>query len=252
MAKAIAIFGLIVIASSGASGQSLPAFEVASVRMNRAAGGHVSAEFLPGGERFTATNASLGQLIVMAYGITPLQLGPVDPFLFEKYDIQAKAGRAVTRKEMLLMLQALLRNRFGLSIRREMRDLPAYALVVNKRGPRLRVDHDELPWDLSRVRGNEQGSGRLVFQHESMEDFAFALSTLTIIGRVVVDKTGLTDSYNFELNFMPPNRGADPAANDGAPSIFTALQEQLGLRLESRQEPVEFLVIEHIERPAGN
>jgi uncharacterized protein (TIGR03435 family) len=135
---------------------TLPAFEVASVRVNRAVGGHASAEFLPGGERFTATNASLGRLIVMAYGTTPLQLGPMDPLLFEKYDIQAKAARAVTRKEMLQMLQALLANRFRLSIRRKMRELPAYALVVGKRGPRLRIDHDELPWDLSRVRGSEQ------------------------------------------------------------------------------------------------
>ena len=252
VAKAIAIVSLIALTPGRTQGQSLPTFEVASVRMNRTVGGRSSAEITPGNDRFAATNTSLGQLILIAYGVTPHQLGPLDRFIYEKYDIQAKAARGVGRKEMLLMLQALLADRFKLSIRREMRDLPAYALTVDKRGPTLRLSKEQHPWSLSRVRGNEQKSGRMIFENESMPDLAFALSTLVVVGRVVVDETGLTGNYDFELTFAPPDTFADAAANQGAPSIFTAVREQLGLRLEVRRAPIEFLVIEHVERPSEN
>jgi uncharacterized protein (TIGR03435 family) len=241
-----------LIAAAGVLGQSLPAFEVASVRMNRTAGGPASAEFAPGGERFTATNTSLGQLIVMAYGVTPRQVAPLEPIIYEKYDIQAKAVRAVTRKEMLRMLQALLAERFKLSIRHEMRELPVYALVVGKGGPKLQMSKEQLAWSLSRSRGYEPASGRITFENESMPDFASVLSSLVVIGRVVVDQTRLTGEYDFELTFSPPDRLSDPSTTQDAPSIFTAVQEQLGLRLEAQKVPVEFLVIEHVERASGN
>src|ERR1700677_134662 len=120
MVQAIAVVSLIVAA--GVVGQSLPEFEVASVRMNRTPGGRTAVEFSPGGERFTATNTPLGQLIVTAFGVTPQQVSPLDPAIYEKYDIQATAGHPVTRKEMSRMLQALLADRFRLSIRHEMRE----------------------------------------------------------------------------------------------------------------------------------
>lgn len=252
MGPAIPIVGLIVFTLGGALGQSLPAFEVASVRINRAEGGRASAEFAPGGERFTATNTPLGQLIVMAYGVTPRQVTPLDPVVYEKYDIQATSDHAVSREEMLRMLQALLAERFKLRFHREMRVLPAYALVVDKRGPKLQVSKEQLPWTLSRSRGNEPRSGRIIFESESMPDFAATLSTLVVIGRVVVDKTGLSGSYDFELNFAPPDRLSDPSMSQDAPSIFTAVQEQLGLRLELQNAPVEVLVIEHVEKASDN
>jgi uncharacterized protein (TIGR03435 family) len=92
----------------------------------------------------------------------------------------------------------------------------------------------------------------MIFENESMPDFAFALSTLVVVGRVVVDKTELTGSYDFKLNFAPPDRLSDPSTAQDAPSIFTAVQEQLGLRLEAQKAPVEFLVIEHVERASDN
>jgi len=208
------------------------------------------------GERFTATNTSLGQLIVTAYGITPQQVSPLDPAIYEKYDVQARADHPVTRRDMLPMLQALLADRFRLGIRREMREQSVYALVIDKRGdkrgPKLQMSKEDLPWTLSRARGNEQSSGRMIFENESMPDFAFALSTLVVVGRVVVDKTELTGSYDFKLNFAPPDRLSDPSTAQDAPSIFTAVQEQLGLRLEAQKAPVEFLVIEHVERASDN
>src|SRR5260370_41731728 len=151
---------------------------------------------------------------------------------------------------MLRMLQTLLADRFKLSIRREMRELPAYALVAEKHGPKLHLSEQQLPWTLSRARGYEPKSGRIIFENESMPDFASVLSTLVVIGRVVVDKTGLKGNYNFELTFTPPDRLTDPETSPDAPSIFTAVREQLGLRLEPHRAPVEGLVIEHVERPA--
>lgn len=251
MGKPIPIVSLIAFNVGAVLGQSLPAFEVASVRMNRTAGGHASVEFSPGGERFTATNTSLAQLIVIAYGVTPRQVAPLDPVIYEKYDVQATSDRAVTRKDMVQMLQALLADRFKLRIHREMREQSVYALVVDRRGPKLQLSKLDLPWTLSRARGNEQRSGRMAFENEAMPDFAFALSTLVVVGRVVVDKTGLTGNYDFKLNFAPPDRMSAPS-NQDAPSIFTAVQEQLGLRLEAQKAPVEFLVIEHVERASDN
>ena len=245
--RAIAIVSL--MADAGVLGQSLPGFAVASVRLSRTSGGRESVEFSRGGERFTVTNTSLGQLIVTAFDVTPQQVSPLDPVIYEKYDVQATAGHPVTRREMLPMLQALLVDRFRLSIRREMREQSVYALVVDKRGPKSKED---LPWTLSRARGNEQSSGRMTFENESMPDFAFALSTLVVVGRLLVDKTGLTGNYDFKLNFAPPDRMSDLSTTRDLPSIFTALQEQLGLRLEPQKAPVEFIVIEHVERASDN
>ncbi len=250
--RAIAVAGLIVFISGGVLGQSSPAFDVASVRMNRTSGVRTSVEFLPGGEKFAATSAPLGQFIAMAYGVTPRQISPIDAIISERYDLQAKTGHPVTRKEMLLMLQTLLADRFKLSVHREMRELPAYALRTTKRGPKLKLSKEQLPWTLSRARGNEQKSGRMIFENESMSDFAYALSTLVVVGRVVIDKTGLTGNYDFELTFAPPARPSDIPASQDAPSIFTAVQEQLGLKLEAQKAAVEFLVIDHVERPTDN
>jgi uncharacterized protein (TIGR03435 family) len=252
MGPAIPIVSLFALTVGRVLGQSLPAFEVASIRMNRTAGGRESVEFSPGGERFTATNTSLGQLIVTAFGVTPRQVSPLDPVIYEKYDVQAKADHPVTRPDVLRMLQALLANRFKLSIHREMRVQSVYGLVVDKRGLKVPLSKEDLPWTLARARGNEQRSGRMTFENESMPDFAYALSTLVVVGRVVVDKTGLTGNYDFKLNFAPPDRMSDPATNRDDPSIFTALQEQLGLRLEAQKAPVEFLVVEHVERASDN
>jgi len=250
--RTTAILNLVVLASSGAIAQSLPVFDVASVRMSRNAAGRGSAEFSLGGERFTATNTSLGQLILIAYGITPLQVGPFVPPIYGKYDIQANVEHPVTRKEVLMMLQALLRDRFNLRTHWETRQLPTYALRVNKQEPKLKLSKEQIPWNLSRLNGNEIKHGQMIFQSESMQDFASVLSTLVVVGRVVVDETGLTGQYDFALNFAPPDGITDFPTNESAPSIFTAMKEQLGLRLDPRRAPIQFLVIEHVERASEN
>lgn len=259
--------GLLASIPCGVWGQispTPPAFEVASIKLNKTAVRGGSMDFSRGGERFTMTNMPLGALIVAAWNITVRQLsGPID-FLSEKYDVAAKAEHPVSSNEMIQMIQTLLVDRFKLQLRRENREVPVYALVVAKGGMKIRASTApecggpplRIP---SRAGGAEQGSGHLIFRNESMPDLAWALSRTVAIGdRVVVDSTGLEGCYDFELTFgrdRTPTAAADagdPAAQRDGPSIFSALQEQLGLKLEPQKAPVEFLVIDHVERPSAN
>ena len=217
-------------------------------------------DFPPGGDRFTATDVSLGALVLTAYSVTPQQCscqGSALPVLSERFDIQAKAEHALSRGEMLGMLRSLLKERFKLEIHRETKEFEAYSLVVEKGGPRLHLTdvpqaNDAAPLNPYHARGLAPGGGYLVFKDETMEYFAWRLSTLVILGgRVVVDKTGLDGHYDFELKFRPePPDAAGPAAD--APSIFTALSEQLGLRLQPQKVPLDLLTVEHAERPTEN
>jgi uncharacterized protein (TIGR03435 family) len=158
----------------------------------------------------------------------------------------------VKRDEMLRLLQSLLEERFKLVLRREKKEFPGYALVVEQAGPRLHASDaphsdDAAPLNPYRARGLEPSAGYLVFKNETMPDFAWRLSTLVILGgRVVVDKTGLDGRYDFDLKFAPDSPNAD------GPSIFTAIREQLGLRLEARKIPLEVLSVERAERPTDN
>jgi uncharacterized protein (TIGR03435 family) len=227
---------------------------VASIKPNRITSGRPIAEFLSGGERFTASNISLANLIIIAYGITPRQIDSLPPITFEKYDVLASTEHSVPRDEMLRMLQTLLADRFQLRVHREVRELPYYALVVDKHGPKLQRSEEQLPWNLTRSRGSEQdisGVSQITFTSESMADFASVLSTLLAVGRMVIDKTGLSGSYDFGLKYTRADRPIPPSDAD-APSIFTAMQEQLGLRLEPAKGPVEILMIDHVQRPDEN
>jgi uncharacterized protein (TIGR03435 family) len=231
-----------------------PTFEVASIRPNHTTGGRPNAEFLSGGQRFAATNISLANLIIVAYGITPRQIGPLPPITFEKYDILASTDHPVSRDQMRRMIQSLLADRFKLKIHPESKELSVYELVVDKHGPKLQRGQGQLPWNLTRSRGSEQdigGVNHITFTDESMADFASVLSTLLAVGRMVIDKTGLSGNYDFGLKYTRADRPIPPSDAD-APSIFTAMQEQLGLRLEPAKGPVEILVVDHVERPDEN
>ena len=267
MGRIIARAGLIAFMSLGACGQVATApsvFEVASVRLNKTGTRGGSMDFSKGGERFTATNMPLGALVLVAYNVTVRQLSGPGASLSEKYDIAAKAEHAVSADEMLHMLQALLVDRFKLVVRQETKEVPVYALTIGKGGPKLRQgDPPEregaTPRTPSHAGGTEPRSGHLIFKNESMSDFAWALSRTAGIGdRVVVDNTGLKGNYDFELTFERDSRppaGADvrePAIRLQGPSIFSALQEQLGLKLESKKAPIEFLIIDYVEKPSEN
>jgi uncharacterized protein (TIGR03435 family) len=248
--RAVAVAGLLAAGLWGQSG-----FEVASVRANRTGARGGSFDFPPGRDRLSLTNMPLGALILVAYDITVRQLSGASELVSERYDVQAKAEKPVSPDEMRAMIRALLADRFRFAAHRESREVPVYSITVAKGGPRLRTSSGSetaalTPRIPSRASGNEAGAGHLVFRNESMSDFAWALSRMAGIGdRVVIDRTGLDGQYDFELTFA--REPAPPAIPEG-PSIFSAIQEQLGLRLESGKALVAFLVIDRIERPSAN
>lgn len=232
-----------------------PAFEVASVKPNTA-GGRMSVE--TSGDRFTAFDIGLGPLVLIAYDLTVQQISGLDHTFDERYDIVAKAGHRVHSAEMRQMLQSLLADRFKFQAHWETREVPVYSLTLAKGGPKLRHSapaEDDIP----RVRtpdsagGTETPSG-VSYTRESMADFAWALSRMRRIGdRPVVDNTGLKESYDFTLAFdrnpVPPSGTDDPLPG---PDVFSAVQEQLGLKLEPAKAPVRILVIDHAERASAN
>ena len=228
-------------------------FEVASVKLNRTGARGSSATPSPGGRRFSATNAPLIMLVMLAYNVTQRQIaGLPNSFNAEGYDIEAKSDHPVSYQQQMRMLQTLLADRFKLTLHRETKELPVYAMVVAKGGPKLRENPDQ--GDPLVTRGAK--AGEQVFKNYPMPRFAFILSVQ--LDRSVEDRTGLTGSYDFTLAYTRDRvgpgvlEGREERPNSDTPSIFVALREQLGLRLESAKGPVETLVIDHVERPSQN
>ncbi len=207
-------------------------FEVASVKPNLSGGGHSDTD--TDGNLLRMKNVTLKACITWAFRVTDAQVsGP--PWLeTERFDIVAKAESGSPQPKMM---EALLAERFKLAVHREMKELTVYALVVGKNGPKLKkVDPGEDDTTSRR--------GHLTAQKVSMDRLARFLAGPNVkLGRPVVDQTGLEGVYDFNLDWTP--EGTEPG---NVPSIFIALQEQLGLRLEARKSPVEVLFVDHVER----
>jgi uncharacterized protein (TIGR03435 family) len=240
-------------------------FDVASVKQSKP-GSHPNwIQFFPGG-RFTATNATLKGIIEAAYHIRDFQLSGTPTWIdSEMYNIEAKPGAPCKRDQARMMLRALLAERFKLTLRHEAKEISVYALVLAKHGPKL----SELKRNPTDEDGNFRiGAGALNGQGVSMSDLADALSRL--MDRTVLDRTGLEGIFDLKLTWTPESdKPSDHPGEDGGqrprseerelprpdpngPSIFAALQDQLGLKIESQKGPVEIFVIEHVERPAEN
>ncbi len=195
----------------------------------------------------------------------------------DHYNINAKAeGNPSPEMMQGPMLQALLEERFKLKIRRETRSEPVYTLTVAKGGAKLQQAKECTPIDrtkpLEPVRPRQKqycgsprrsgiilsGGSNITFDSHGVSLDEFSKSLASILGRPVVNKTGIAGEFDFELEFLPDESSAGIRLHlphsDGAdaPSIFTALQEQLGLRLESTRGLGEFLVIDSVERPSEN
>lgn len=233
-----------------------PAFEVASVKPNKSGDNSISIRRQPGG-RVTVTNAPLRMLITFAYDLREHQLSGGPGWLnSDRYDIVAKADNPnPTEAEMKLMFQTLLADRFQMKAHRETKELPVYAVTVGKNGPKLsKADPAGQGPQMS------MGRGQLKAKKASIEQLAKLLGNQ--LGRTVLDKTGLAGDFDFELTWTPdvtgplgPKEGGvdgPPPADPAGPSIFTAIQEQLGLKLESQKGPVEILVIDSVERASEN
>ena len=260
-----------------AQAPSSPAFEVASVKVNTSGENRALFGNAPGG-RFNATNVPLRSLIAAAYGSPqPLPnfriIGGPSWIDSDRFDIVAKAAdnsQPGAPDNVFMMLRTLLIDRFKLVAHRETRELTLYELVLarsdKKLGPQLRptvVDcvparrGGPLPAPQPNGRptcGMLGGAGRIAGGGADIDQLAAQLSRL--LNSTVLDKTGLSGQYDVDLTFTPELLSAGgpppPGVDPNGPSVFTALQEQLGLKLQSGRGPVDVLVIDHVEHPTEN
>jgi uncharacterized protein (TIGR03435 family) len=258
----------------GSASVALPKFDVISVKPDKTGGNGIRSGLTPDG--ISVTNAPLHLLLTQAYGVSDDQIvGEPDWSRTARFDIEAKVAeadvpalKALTFDQRRLQAQQVLTERFGLVVHHETRQLPEFVLTLSKGGPKLAAaktdpDHPMPPGNRGSFRLNNNPAGRrLQAQGARVDGLSPLLSNET--GRTVVDKTGLTGNYDFTLTWTPdPSAGGerpqDPGAGDIAqpsgdngPTLFTALEEQLGLKLESTKGPVDVLVIDHVEMPAGN
>jgi len=232
------------------------AFEVASVKLSKPGGRSGGIRPLPGGQTYIAQNAPVKLIMKLMFHLTDQQIsGAPSWFDTEFYDVEAKAEHPSTLEQLHQMFQSLLIERFKIQFHRETRELPTYLLTVDKSGSKMKVNNS--PNDFSDFPLRAAGRGKMLGERESMSHFAWSLAQQ--LGRPVVDKTGLDGNYDFTFEFTPEPVGLKgaieardaPPASD-SPSIFVALKEQLGLKLESHKGPVEILVIDHAEKPSEN
>ena len=241
------------------------AFEVASIKPSKAGDSHSGTSL--GDGRFTARNTTLQTLMQYnAFGISAAQITGQPGWLStERFDIDAKLDDAVVEQMknlsteaetlwMRQMVQQMLADRFKLAFHWETQQFAVYALVVGKNGSKIQRTKN-VDGGPSASWGNGKLTAKCVTTEKLAQTLSIALSRE--LGRMVVDKTGLEGKYDLTLEWSPDNRSAamTDAANESAPpgpSIFTAVQEQLGLKLESTKAPVETVVIDHIEQPSEN
>jgi len=239
------IFAAALLAAALAA-QPAPRFEVAVIRPSASApGAGTSFETFEGG-RVRIQNEPVKLLLRVAFRLQNAQIAGGPNWLdTEPYDVEAKTGRPekITPDQMGPLMQNLLAERFRLKFHREMRELPVLALLVAKGGPKLdTASEGEAPGAHTH---NVPGGSQMVGTAVSMELLANYIGNR--MGRIVVDRTALSGSYDFTLNWAP-----DQAADSAAPPLVMALREQLGLRLESQRALLEVLVIDSIERPSAN
>ena len=221
----------------------LPAFDAASVRASK--------RLVPGNKSVNPngivySNVTLSDCLEAAWNVKRYQISGPEWLQSDTYDITAKVESEADKERMMLMLRTLLADRFKLTLHRETRERAVYALVVTKNGPKLHAADDDSNFDSAFV------DGGIAFRKRSMSDLADYLSGVSVVDRPVLDKTGLQGRFDFTLRLFedrPGMTGFDKKfAMKDAEHIFTDLQEQLGLKLESSKAPVEILVIEHAEK----
>jgi uncharacterized protein (TIGR03435 family) len=220
-------------------------FEVASIKRHPEPI-TFSADPMVKGNRMTATASTLVDMITVAYHVRYDQISGAPAWAkSEHYDLEARAGnQSITREQMRPMLEALLAERFQLRVHRETREVPMFALVVGKSGPKLK---ESSPEEEPKGQITADGSGmHMEVCQGTMAQLAARLSG-NGAGRPVMDRTGLQANYSFKLDWVN-NAGSESEL----PSLSVALQDQLGLRLESTKGASEVIVIDSAERPSAN
>jgi uncharacterized protein (TIGR03435 family) len=248
------------------------AFEVASIKPNKSGSGSSSINTNAGSLR--ASNVTLRRLITRSYRLLDFQvIGGPDWIGTERFDIEARAeagampppgtADSVARENIMAgMIQSLLEERFQLKSHREMRELPVFALTLGKDGSKLQSTVEGRPGPGGITNGSTHTNGTAA--GVEMSGSGVSIDRLvgllaSQVGRPIIDKTNLAGTYDFSLKFAPPQptsvaagANADSATEPVGPSLFTAIQEQLGLKLESTKGPVEVLVIDSVQKPTEN
>jgi len=230
-------------------------FEVASIKPSAPGGRGVRVEMAPGG-RLDESNITVKFLIQQAYNVKDFQISGGPGWInSERYDLVAKADGDVGRMDQIRpLIQKLLADRFQLTIHRGTKELPIYALVVGKNGPKLKESAANNP-------GPQIRMGRGLIEGQGMGMDMLASELARALGRTVLDRSDLKGQYDIKLEFTPedgpahgPGDGpeAAPPPDTTGPSIFTALQEQLGLKLETSKGPVPIIIIDRVEKPTEN
>jgi uncharacterized protein (TIGR03435 family) len=263
----------------GANGAPWPSFEVASIKLDTSGVPQRLFQF-PSVGRFHTINMPAKDIIQFAYNIKPAQLDGAPPWTSSQaWVIDAKVDDAMmpdfqklSRQQQIdqvrLMLRSLLADRFKLVLDHQTKDAPIYALVVSKGGPKLTpTAYKGTPGEPPPPGTPRESSPHLLIGGDGISAVNQPMSGLANIlaavpdlgGRTVVDQTGITGNYDFELKFTvnigpkgAPTGDDAAATTDSGLSVFTALQDQLGLRLESTRGPVDMYTVEHIEQPAEN
>jgi len=241
---------LFLLTMPHAQGQS---FDVASIRpsITWSKGGEGSTsrseiEYDP--TNLALRNINLEGMIQWAYALQPFQISAPNKLPDERYDVRAKSEAPVSLAQMRVMLQDLLATRFKLTVRREPKKTSVFELVVAKGGPKLSQDKsNELPVSYARENLPRVADGDFIFTNTSLAEFAEQLSQLRPIGQPVLDRTGIQGSYHIRL------KGAASAIlqTDG-PSLFTLVEQQLGLKLVAAKDVVPILIVDHDGRPSEN
>ncbi len=247
--KFLLLLAILVAPQLAQAQTSTATFEVATIKpTGPSTDGHTHINYPPG-DRFSAANITVVALMQWAYDMPEKQILDGPPWLAAThFDFQAKAdseqikGLTVEHDRELKrrMVQGLLEDRFHLTLHRETRTLPAYDLIVAKGGSKLQP---------AKSNGKTIGIGRTYFNGEGLTMPLIAEELSLIAGRVVVDKTNLTGRYDLKLQWTPDDA---PVTDNSAPSLFTAIQEELGLKLESAKEAAPVLIIDHVELPTPN
>lgn len=256
MRQALLAIALLILALGGVNAQDAgnpQTFEVVSVKIRTETGRGPNTS---SPDRYNRLNTSLRGLVQDAYGLQPYEIagGPEWVTGAVRFDVMAKASFVPSRVQMRLMVQHMLRERFALRTHRESREMPTYELRIARADGRLGEKLTKTTVDCAAVECRptliarpRPGGMTLHYQAKGVDSGELAAWLSPYLARTVIDRTGLTGDFDIDLAFSPGGDSGAPV--DETVSIFAALQEQLGLKVESMRGPVEILVIDSAELP---
>jgi uncharacterized protein (TIGR03435 family) len=258
MTRGAGIVSVIVLISSRLFGQPAPpirAFEVASVKPHE--GPMYRLGVSTSGSRLNADSSNVLMLVKYAYDLKNYQVSGIPPLLKEdntRWDVVAKAeGDTVpTKAEFRQMLQSLLADRLNLIAHRETREMLVYALMTGKNGSKLKASAADAN-EAGRIGPRNGGRNYYVtLTKATVSGLIEILDGSGFLDRPVVDRSGITGTFDIELTYTPETRANLAAPDPDDIRIFSALQDQLGLRLEPQKAMIEMMVVDHVEKPSGN